>query len=79
MTTVFVIFNLYISDVGNSIRGNTYAPFLGGYDVLLLLYADELVLMSGSPIGLTRTIKKRFSVIGVKRVIKINDLAKIKA
>ena len=53
-----ILFNMYVEDLAECIGGNTHAPCIGKFDVPLLQYADDLVILSETPIGLTRALKQ---------------------
>ena len=56
-----LLFNLFIDKI-TTIFDKTCDPVtLGGEDLSCLLWADDLVLMSLSPVGLQKAIDKTFS------------------
>ena len=51
------LFNIFINDLVDELdKNNTNAPKLGGLDISCLLYADDLVIMSESEIGLQEAL-----------------------
>ncbi|XP_078503380.1 cystine/glutamate transporter-like [Lissotriton helveticus] len=51
------LFNLYLADIGRKIDGiESHAPKLGNVPVPIMQYADDIVLLSKTPVGLQRLV-----------------------
>jgi len=71
------LFNLYINDLPDIIDEECQSPSLGGVNVKALMYADDIILMSTSPVGLQRSLD-RLETYVKKWKLKINvDKSKI--
>ena len=53
-----ILFNIYLSDLNEYIGEDCHSPCIKKYEVPFLQYADDLVILSESPIGLTRALRR---------------------
>jgi len=53
-----LLFSLYISDIGNDLMGSSDGFMIGGLSMSILLFADDIILISKSFDGLERLIRR---------------------
>ena len=69
---IFFFFSLYIDDLSAQLRSCNNGCMVGETLVSLLMYADDLVVLSPSSDGLQQLLVDTGSMYGVKHDIKYN-------